>query len=123
MSAAPTSIRIAWAVLFALLLAVRSLAPAGFMPAFGDGAVTIVACPDAQSPGPMPAHGHGEHKSFHQPCPYAAASALGALMSEWAPFLGLVLLAALLLASPSPASVMVHWVRHRPPSRGPPLPA
>jgi hypothetical protein len=123
MRAAPTSIRIAWAALFALLLAVRSLAPAGFMPAFDHGAVTIVACPDAQGSAPMPVHGHGEHKSFHQPCPYAAASALGALPLEWAPLLGLVMLAALLLASPPPASVLVHAVRARPPTRGPPFSA
>ena len=123
MRAAPTSGRIAWAALFALLLAMRSLAPAGFMPAFDHGAVTIVACPDAQGSAPMPAHGHGEHKSFHQPCPYAAASALGALLLEWASFLGLVMLAALLLASPPPASVLVHAVRARQPTRGPPFSA
>ena len=123
MKAARTSVRIAWAALFALLLTVRSLAPAGFMPAFDQGAVTIVACPDAQGPAAMPEHGHGEHKRFHQPCPYAAASALGALASEWTPLLALVMLAALLLASPAPASVPVHAVRARPPSRGPPLPA
>jgi hypothetical protein len=123
MRAAPTSIRIAWAAVFALLLAVRSLAPAGFMPAFHHGAVTIIACPDARASAPMPTHGHGEHKNFHQPCPYAAASALSALASGWGAFVGLVLLAALVLASPSLVRVLVHVARERPPARGPPLSA
>jgi hypothetical protein len=121
MKAAPTSMRIAWAALFALMLAARSLAPAGFMPAFAQVGVTIVACPDA--PGAPPMHPHGEHKQFHQPCPYAAASALGALASDWMSLLAVVLFTALLLASPPPARFVAHAVRERPPSRGPPLPA
>ena len=123
MRAAPTSIRIAWAASFALLLALRSLAPAGFMPAFDLGAVTIVACPDAQNPVPVPMHGHGHEKKFHQPCPYAAASALGALASDWAPLIGLVLFAALLSISRPGPPFAARAVRERPPSTGPPLPA
>jgi hypothetical protein len=43
-----------------MLLALRVLAPAGFMPAFDHGAVTIVLCPDAD---PVPAMGAHDHES------------------------------------------------------------
>jgi hypothetical protein len=47
-------------VLLALLLAVRLLSPAGFMPSFDRGTITIVACPDAASaPAMMGHHHHG----------------------------------------------------------------
>ena len=107
--------------MFALLLAVRSLAPAGFMPAFDHGAVTIVVCPDAAGAAPMAAHHRGEHKGFHQPCPYAAASAVGTLPLEWAPLLGLALLGALLPIARLPCFATLRSERERPPTRGPPL--
>src|SRR5215470_4119539 len=88
MRAAPTSIRFALAALFALLLAVRSLAPSGFMPQFDRGALTIVACPDAGAAAAPALHHHhhpADHGVHNQPCPYAAASSLGALGPDWAP--------------------------------------
>jgi ABC-type sulfate transport system permease subunit len=121
MGAAATPVRIAWAVLFALLLSARSLAPAGFMPAFDHGAVTIVACPDAEGAATMPAHHHGERKRFHQLCPYAAASALGALAAEWVPFVALALFVAVLFLDRSSRTIALRAARERPPSRGPPL--
>jgi hypothetical protein len=120
MRAAPASIRFAWAALFAVLLAVRSLAPAGFMPAFDGGAVNIVACPDAA---PAPMHHHGEHKDFHQPCPYAAAGAVGTLGPDWLPFIAIAMFAAALLLGRTFLFIERHATRERPPLRGPPIPA
>jgi len=120
MRTATASIRLAWVALFALLLAVRSLAPAGFMPAFEGGTVTIVACPDT-SPAGHSMHHHGEHKALHQPCPYASASALGALGADWAPLLAVALFAAALLLGRSFLFLERHNFRERPPAIGPPL--
>ena len=96
-------------------------APAGFMPAFDGGAVTIVACPDAAPATPM--HHHGDHKSFHQPCSYAAAGALGALGNDWAPLAAVVLFAAALLLGRTFLFIERHATRERPPLRGPPISA
>ncbi|HEY4070391.1 MAG TPA: DUF2946 family protein [Sphingomicrobium sp.] len=116
-------IRFAVAMLFAMLLAIRSLAPAGFMPAFELGTLTIVACSDA-SPMPMPAHHHhsGDHKGAHQPCPYAAASALGAIGPDWTPLFAIVFFAAVPLLGRTFLFVERHSRRERPPLRGPPIP-
>ena len=89
------------------------------MPEFDHGAVTIVACPDA-SPAVHPMHHHGEHKSLHQPCPYASASALGALGVDWAPLLAVVFFAAALLLGRPFLFVERHNFRERPPAIGPP---
>jgi hypothetical protein len=126
MREAPAYIRLAAAVLLALLLALRSLAPAGFMPAFENGAVTIVICPDAA---PVAAHHHhrsgdhrsGDHQGRHQPCPYAAASALGALGPEWPPLLPAIFFAVALLLGRTFLFVERHSRRERPPLRGPPI--
>jgi hypothetical protein len=121
MRAAPAQIRFAWAMLAAVLLALRCLAPAGFMPAFDHGAVTIVACPSEAPPSPM--HHNGEHKSLHQPCPYASAASLGALARDWTPLLANLVFAVALLLGRTFLFVERHAVRERPPSRGPPIPA
>ena len=120
MKAAQNSPGLAWAALFAVLLAVRSLAPAGFMPAFGHGTVTIVACPDANLTSSTHMHGHDDHKRFHQPCPYVAASALGALAPDWAPLLALLSFPVALLLGHLLISVERLAARERPPSRAPP---
>ena len=124
MRTAQLSIRLAYAVLLALLLAQRSLAPAGFMPAFDHGAVTISLCPDATLV--MPAmHRHPANHNFaHQPCPYASASALGALGPDWTPMLlSVAFFAAALLLGRTYLFVARHSRRDRPPLRGPPIPA
>jgi hypothetical protein len=126
MRTAPAPARSIFAVLLALLMAVRLLAPAGFMPSFDHGAVTIVACPDAE-PGvlaPMNAHHHGHSKIVHQPCPYAAASGVGSLAGETALLLGVLVLAgAALLLGRTFLFVERNRTHERPPLRGPPLPA
>jgi hypothetical protein len=121
---ATASIRLAWLAFLALLLAIRSLAPAGFMPAFDHGAVTIVACPDASvAAHPVSMHHQGDHKTPHQTCPYAAASALGAVWPDWTPLLAIAFFAAALLLGRSFLFLERHGGRERPPSRGPPIPA
>ena len=124
MTAAPASTRFAWAALFALLLAVRSLAPAGFMPAFDHGAVTIVACPDADAVSTTTAmHHHGDHKSMHQLCPYASVSALGAVGVDWTPVVVPFFFAVALLLGRTFLFIERQSARERPPAIGPPIPA
>jgi hypothetical protein len=122
---APALTRSTCAALLALLLAVRLLAPAGFMPSFDHGAVTIVACPDGDGGvvSAMAAHHEGHSKKLHQPCPYASASGLGALAPDL-PFLAevLVLTVALLLGRTF-LFIERHRKYERPPLRGPPIPA
>jgi hypothetical protein len=107
------------------MLALRVLMPAGFMPAFDHGAVTIQVCPDAD-PAPAAAmaahHHHGHSKTLHQPCPYASASGLGALAAEFLPLVGLLILAAASLPGRYFPSIKLSRERERPPLRGPPLP-
>ena len=124
-AAAPS--RAIWAGLFALLLALRMLSPPGFMPAFDHGAVTIIACPDSDAPllhaGSMHHH-HGHDKAKHQaPCPYASASALGALGSDFGALLDVLIISAALLLGRTFLFIERHGRRDRPPLRGPPLPA
>jgi hypothetical protein len=124
MRAAPAPTRFAIAALLALLLALRSLAPAGFMPAFDHGAVTIVACPDASPAMPAMHHpGSADHAFAHHPCPYASAASLGALGPDWASLLLLPFFAAILLLGRTFLFVERQTSRERPPSRGPPIPA
>jgi hypothetical protein len=116
--------RLAVAAVFALLLAVRSLAPAGFMPMFDRGAVTIVACPDTSAAvGATPMHHHGDRKSLHQPCPYASASALGTLGADFTPLLAVAFFATALLLGRTFLFIDRHAARERPPAIGPPIPA
>jgi hypothetical protein len=125
MRTAPAFTRAICAALLALLIAVRLLAPAGFMPAFDRGAVTIVACPDTEAGGGvrMSAHHEGHSKKLHQPCPYASASGLGSLAADYAPFLGVLILAAALLLGRTFLFLERSRAHERPPLRGPPLPA
>ena len=116
--------RTAVAVLFALVLAARLLSPAGFMPAFDRGSVAIVICPDAEPVAAgMAGHHHHKPKQHHQPCPYAAASALVALANDL-PLLAALLVVGLALLLGRPSSFPErHHTRDRPPLRGPPIPA
>ena len=114
------------AIALALILAVRLLSPAGFMPAFDRGAVTIVSCPDADPvPAPMGGRGHhgGHSKSFHQPCPYAAASAAGALGADFAPLIAVLAIGPTLFIGRTYAFIERHRASDRPPPTGPPIPA
>ena len=112
------------AALLALLLGLRLLAPAGFMPEFDRGAVTIVACPDAFAAIVPAHHNHGaDHRSLHQPCPYAAAPALGALPGDSALFTALAVSFAVLLHGRPVVSAERRRANERPHPTGPPIPA
>jgi hypothetical protein len=124
MRTTPALTRPAWAALLALLLAVRLLTPAGFMPAFDHGAVTIVACPDAEAGGLTLAGHHDRHsKKLHQPCPYASGSGVASLAPEFAALAGVLVLAAALLLGRTFLFLEHSRAYERPPLRGPPLPA
>ena len=115
--------RAAFALFIALVLAARLLTPAGFMPSFEHGEVTIVACPDYQPDAPMAQHHHGDPKKLHQPCPYAAGSAAGTLASDFIGFAAALIFGAVALFGRSFRYLERHRTRDRPPLRGPPLPA
>jgi hypothetical protein len=108
----------------ALLLALRLLSPAGFMPEFVDGAVTIVACPDGGPVAAMAGHDHQESKAkLHQTCPYAAAAALGGLANEPATLIALLSVGLALVLGGNYAFIVRQRAHERPPLRGPPIPA
>jgi len=112
------------AMLLALAFSLRLLSPAGFMPSFEHGAVTIISCPDAQPMAPMAAHRHHHGKSRPQPCPYAAAVAAGARLGGEP--IALAPSFAAHTIEPYLRAERVHPVRirDRPPATGPPsLPA
>ena len=122
MRTAPALARSICGVLLALLMAVRLLAPAGFMPLFEHRTVTIVSCPDADAGGTMPAH-HEHSKRLHQPCPYASASGLGSIANSFGPLAGVLILAAALLLGRTFLFLERSRAYERPPLRGPPIPA
>lgn len=116
--------RAAAVLVLACIFVVRLLTPAGFMPAFDQGRVTVVSCPEAFGAATMDGHHrhHGTPEKVHQPCPYAAASAFGLPVAE------LPMLAAFLgvgLALPLGRAFQFlgqHRPHDRPPLRGPPQP-
>jgi membrane protein implicated in regulation of membrane protease activity len=113
------------AALLALLLAVRLLTPAGFMPAFDRGTITIVGCPDYEPAArtPMAHHHHGGTKTLHQPCPYAAGAAAGTLGTDFDLLTVLFVFAAVLLFGRTYRFLERQRAHERPPLRAPPLPA
>lgn len=121
MRTAPALVRASFAALFGLLLAIRLLAPAGFMPSFEHGAVTVVSCPDAGGSEPATAHHHGHSRTLHQPCPYAAASATDSLTADLAPLVAVLVLSAALLLGRTFLFLERNSLRERPPTTGPPL--
>ena len=131
MRAAASSIRFAWALLFALMLSLRLLGSAGYMPALDHGSLTIVVCPDADLNAPlalgtmpMPMHHHHGHmRHDHNVCPYAAAAALGAVGNQYTPLVAVLFVGISLLLGRAFMFVERQSSRERPPAIGPPLPA
>lgn len=124
MRTAPVPARLICALLLAALLALRSLAPVGFMPSFDHGSVTIIACPDTGGFLTAPTgHHHGDRKSLHQECPYAAAGGPASLGLDVAPLLGVLVLATAILLGRTFLFLEKGRTHERPPLRGPPLPA
>ena len=122
MRSAPLLSRVLFGAVLALLLGLRSLAPAGFMPAFDHGAVTIVACPDGEMMAPISGSHHAPgSKGAHQLCPYAAASTAGTVSAPVAPSGP-----ALVFDVPEPPGLRFLFLqpraeRDRPPATGPPI--
>jgi hypothetical protein len=110
----------------ACVFVVRLLTPAGFMPAFDHGRLTVVSCPDAfETPAVMGGHHHhqGAPKTVHQPCPYAAAPALGLPVADLPMLAAFLAVGLALLLGRAFRFLGQHRLRDRPPLRGPPLPA
>ena len=122
MSALSVTCRWATATLFALLLAVRLLSPAGFMPTFDHGSIAIVLCPDGEpAAAAMTHHHHHGDPKLQQRCPYAAGAA-PATSSDFAGIVAVLLTVAALLSFQS-FEALIRRLHDRPPLRGPPLPA
>jgi hypothetical protein len=119
--------RTIWAVILALLLSLRLVGAAGYMPAFESGRLTIVVCPGADDVAPLALnsvqHHRGHSNHAHGSCPYAAAASLSALGPAWTPLLEIAAFAAALLLGARLISATREFSRSRPPARGPPLPA
>ena len=114
--------RTIFGALFALALALRLLSPAGFMPSFGHGAVTIVACPEFAAAPSMAHQHHRPGQKEHQVCPYAAGAAAGTVADSFL-LIASVLFVSTLLLGRTFHFLERHRHRERPPLRGPPLPA
>jgi hypothetical protein len=127
MTKTASPIRFAWAAAFSLLLSVRLLGASGYMPAVEHGRLTIVACPDADVNAPLAlGSGHRHHhgaKHNHGTCPYAEASALGALPVDFAPLITVLIFSVALLLGRTFLFVQRQRTRERPPAIGPPIPA
>jgi hypothetical protein len=113
------------AALVALLLSLRLIGAAGYMPAFEHGRLSIIVCPGADDNAPLAIasshHHHDRSKHNHGTCPYAAAGALGALGADFGPLIESLIFAAALLLGRSFLLAPRLELRMRPPSRGPPL--
>lgn len=108
--------------LITLLLGLRILSPAGFMPDFDHGAVTLVACPDTELPAMSPGAMRHQHDKKHpSPCPYASASSLSALGEPSALLFDALMLGGSLLLGRTFLFIERYHRRDRPPLRGPPL--
>ena len=120
---APSLTRALLAAALGLLLALRLLSPAGFMPALDHGSVTIVACPDAgvETPAPMKMR-HNHQQQHKEQCPYASASSLGALGIDFHALADVLIIGAALLLGRSFLFLKRHKARERPPLRAPPIP-
>jgi hypothetical protein len=107
--------------LLACLIGLRVLTPAGFMPAFDKGRLTIVACPD-DNPVLLGGHHHHPARQAHEHCPFAALASLGAVGPDTPALAGPIAVqpeAAADLHRGAPPEIAT---RQRPPARGPPLP-
>ena len=130
MSTARSSMKLAWVALLALLLGLRIIASAGYMPSVENGRLTLMLCPDGEWTAPaaaMPAmagmnHDHGSKQALHQQCPYAAAAATSFASGE-TPSLPLPVLVFFLVGAALLPSLIRHRAFERPFSTGPPIPA
>jgi hypothetical protein len=123
MRTAPAWARATVGAVFAIVLAVRLLSPAGFMPRFEPGAIVIVACPDSGAAVVPSGHHHGKSSKSHHPCPYASAGGIGFLTFDTAAVAALLVIGMALLLGRSFQFAEANRHRRLPPLRGPPIPA
>jgi hypothetical protein len=126
MRAAANPVRSAWALIFALMLSLRLLGSAGYMPVLEHGSLTLLVCPDADLNAPLALgtmHHHRHMRHAHNVCPYAAAAALGAVGNDYIPLVAVLLVGMALLLGRAFLFVQLQHNRERPPAIGPPLPA
>jgi hypothetical protein len=125
-SVAQTSL--GWAVLLALVLAMRLAIPCGYMPVWTGGQLAIEPC-DGTGPIHTPVSGtmvhhqdhHGKDKAAHRSiCPFAAAAAQALPHSGIALAEVVLLLGAALLLGRAFCFIGRHRIHERPPLRGPP---
>lgn len=116
--------RAAWAMVLALVLAMRLVTPTGFMPSFSEGRLTVVDCPGSGPTPMMPMSGmdHSQ-KKICQSCPHATATGAGLVDGQ-----PLVPVAASFDAmqhdaAPVLALSLPRGQHDRPPAIGPPIPA
>lgn len=123
--------KLGWAALLALLLGLRIVASAGYMPAAGHGRLTLMLCPDGEWTAPaisMPAmagmeHDHGSKQAHHQQCPYAVAAAIPFASGDSTPLLPVPLFVFALLGMAFVVPLACRSRFERPFSTGPPIPA
>lgn len=109
-------------MLFALILSLRLLGSAGYMPMLDRGSLTLIACPDAElnaplAPSAMQHHGRMQH--HHSICPYAAAAALGATEEAFVPLLATRIVGMAPLLGKAFAFIERQNGHERPPAIGP----
>lgn len=117
-----------WLAGFALLLAIRLIGSAGYMPMVEHGRLTVMLCPDGEWTATAPAmpgmdRDHGSKPAHHQQCFYAAATAIPFTNANSAPLLLSILLAFAFLVARTLPSLPRSDRLERPHSTGPPLPA
>ena len=128
MSTAKSSAKLVWTALLALLLGLRLVASAGYMPSVDKGRLTLMLCPDGEWTAPAPAmagmaHDHGSNHAHHQQCPYSLAAATPVASGDSAPLLPLPLLVFGLLGTVVLVPLACRSRFDRPFSTGPPIPA
>ena len=124
MRTAPSQFRAAWAVMLALVLAMRLVTPAGFMPSFDQGRLTVVECPGSTSMPMPPMSGMDDsQKKVCQSCPHGTATGAGLVDAQ-------PLLAPAENYPTAMPRVGTLWSlplrsgeHERPPAIGPPIPA
>jgi hypothetical protein len=127
---ATSPLRALWLGLLAILLGLRLVGSTGYMPGMDHGSLTVIVCPNADENAPLALgaahhhhHHHGKTEHHHGTCPYAAASAVGALGADFGPLLAVLILATALLLGRSFLFLERSNARERPPTRAPPIPA
>ncbi len=124
-AALTSTLRACWALAFALLVAMRLLTPAGFMPAWSDSKVRIILCDDSGTQIDAATHhahqGKSDGSKHRQSCPYAAASATPFLAPPAIAVAPQLEITSDLAASTKPARLQFERKIERPPSRAPPV--